>query len=124
MYIRRAHGLAVVAGLVLALPALAQQTGVTKADPAITMEAARKVALARVPGGSIQDEELERENGRLVYSFEVSTRGKEGGQEVLVDADDGRVLSVQQEKEHQDEQAGERDDAEERGTGQESGRDR
>ncbi len=124
MYIRNARGLMVVAGLVSAVPALAQQTGVTKADPAITLEAARKVALDRVPGGKVQDEELEREKGRLVYSFEISTQGKSGAQEVLVDANDGRVMSVRQEKEHQDEQEGEHDDAEERGTGQESGRDR
>ena len=124
MNIRNARGLLVVAGLLSAAPLLSQQTGVTKADPAITLEAARKAALARVPGGKIQDEELERENGRLVYSFEISTQGKDGAQEVLVDSDDGRVLSVQQEKEHQDDREGERDDAEERGTGQESGRDR
>lgn len=124
MYLRSARGLVLVAGLVAAVPALAQQAGVTKADPAITLEAARKVALARVPGGKIQDEELERERGRLVYSFEISAPGRTGAQEVLVNADDGQVMSVQDEKEHQDEQEGEQDDAEGRSTGQESGRDR
>lgn len=113
-----------MAGLLSAAPVLAQQTGATKADPAITMEAARKVALARVPGGKIQEEELEQERGRQVYSFEISSPGKSGDQEVVVDASNGQVLSVQQEKEGQDDQKGERDDREERGSGQESGRDR
>lgn len=124
MYIRNPRGLLVVAGLLSAAPVLAQQTGATKADPAITMEAARKVALARVPGGKIQEEELEQERGRQVYSFEISSPGKSGDQEVVVDASNGQVLSVQQEKEHEDDQNGERDDREERGAGQESGPDR
>ncbi len=120
MYIRNARGLMVVAGLVSAVPALAQQTGVTKADPAITLEAARKVALDRVPGGKVQDEELEREKGRLVYSFEISTQGKSGAQEVLVDANDGGVMSVQEEKKgHHEDQESEHGDAEDRGAGRE-----
>lgn len=114
MYIRNARSLVLVAGLVSAVPALAQQTGVTKVDPPITLEAARKAAQDRVPGGKIQDEELEREDGRLVYSFEISTPGKSGAQEVLVDANDGKIVSVKQEDEHQDEQEGEHDDSGER----------
>lgn len=97
MYIRNAHGLIVVAGLLSAAPTLVQQAGVTQAEPPITLQAARKVALARGPGGKIQDEELEREHGWLVYSFEITAQGRSGTQEVLVDANDGGVMSVQQE---------------------------
>ena len=34
---------------------------------------------------------------RLVYSFEITAQGRSGTQEVLVDANDGGVMSVQQE---------------------------
>lgn len=124
MYIRHARSLMVVAGLVSALPALAQQTGATRTDPPITLEAARKVALARVPGGRIQHEELEKEHGRRVYSFEMSAPGKSGAEEVLVDANDGQVVSVQQENEREDEKHGEHDEATERRSGKESGQER
>ena len=120
MYLRNARGLVVVAALVSAVPALAQQTGATQADPPINLQAARKVALARVPGGKIQHEELEREHGRLVYSFEISAQGKSGTQEVLVDANDGGVMSVQEEKKgHHEDQESEHGDAEDRGAGRE-----
>jgi hypothetical protein len=125
VYIRNARGLLIVAGLVSATPVLAQQTGVTKADPTITVGAARKLALARVPGGKIQEEDLEQEKGRQVYSFEISSPGKSGVQEVLVDANDGQVLSVEPEdKEHQDKHDGKHDEPEERDRGKESGRQR
>jgi DNA-directed RNA polymerase specialized sigma subunit len=75
-----------------------------------------------VPGGKIEDEDLERENGRLVYAFEVSTQGKSDAQEVLVDANDGQVVSVKQESEHQDDQDGAHDEKDEKGGEQESGR--
>lgn len=124
MYVRHARGLMVVAGLVSALPALAQQTGATRADPPITREAARKVALARVPGGKIHHEQLEQEHGQLVYSFEMSAQGKSRAEEVLVDANNGQVMSVQQDNERQDEKDGEHDEGTERSTGKESGQER
>jgi uncharacterized membrane protein YkoI len=102
---------------------LAQQAGATQADPPITLKAARKVALARVPGGKIQEEKLEREHGRLVYSFEIA-QGTSEIQEVEVDANDGAVISGQQEDDKQDEKAGEHENAEERSSGKESGQQR
>jgi hypothetical protein len=115
VHIRKGRGLVLVAGLVSAVPALAQQTGLAK-DPPITMEAARKVALARVPGGKIQHEELEREHGRLRYSFEVSTPGQRKAQEVLVSAEDGSVVSVAPDDDHL-QQEGEHEDKAEHGEG-------
>jgi uncharacterized membrane protein YkoI len=96
----------VVAGLVAVTPALAQQTGASE-TPAVTMEAARKVALARVPGGKLQHEALEREHGRQVYSFEVVAPGKTEAEEVLVDAGNGKVVSVSPEQDGDDDRNGE-----------------
>lgn len=64
------------------------------AQASITAAAARKTALGRVQGGTIKSEELEREDGKLVYSFDIQVAGKSGIEEVLVDANTGAIVSV------------------------------
>jgi hypothetical protein len=59
----------------------------------ITLEAARATALAKVPGGVVQSEELEKEHGKLIYSFDIKVAGKPGIEEVNVSAISGKVLS-------------------------------
>jgi uncharacterized membrane protein YkoI len=65
----------------------------------VSLEAARKTALVRVPG-TIKHEELEKEDGRWIYSFEiVPTGGKKGFiKEVNVDADSGAIVAVETER--------------------------
>jgi hypothetical protein len=46
-----------------------------------------------VPGGKVTKHELERENGKLLYSYDIATKGKTGIDEVQVDALTGTVLS-------------------------------
>jgi uncharacterized membrane protein YkoI len=60
----------------------------------ITMNAAKATALARVPGGKVKSSELEREKGKLIYSFDIEVKGKPGIEEVHVDAITGKVLSM------------------------------
>src|SRR5437868_7788966 len=60
----------------------------------ITMKEARASALQAAPG-KIKEGELERENGKLVYSFDIKT--KEGMKEVQIDAIDGKVVSIENE---------------------------
>ncbi len=59
--------------------------------------AARRVAVARVPGGAVVKAELEREKGLLIYSYDVKVPGAEGITEVAVDAHSGKVVSVEHE---------------------------
>lgn len=66
----------------------------TAVQPKITRAAAARTALARVPNGKVKTGELEREHGRLVYSFDITAAGKSGVEEVVVDAMDGSVVSV------------------------------
>jgi hypothetical protein len=61
----------------------------TQPKPKISMQQARKIALAKEPG-TIQSAELEREKGRLVYSFDIKTAG--AIHEVQVDAMTGKVV--------------------------------
>jgi DNA-binding beta-propeller fold protein YncE len=62
----------------------------------ISMEKARDIALAKVPHGKIASEELEREHGKLIYSFDIKT-SQPGVTEVNVDAMNGHVIDVHHE---------------------------
>lgn len=64
----------------------------------ISLEAARDTALARVPG-KVLKEELEREDGRDIYSFDIQPDGEGSGlKEIHVDANDGTILAVEDEE--------------------------
>ena len=53
---------------------------------------ARATALKEVPNGSVKSEELEREKGKLIYSYDITVPGKTGIEEVNVNAVDGSVV--------------------------------
>ena len=62
------------------------------------MESVAAVAAqARVPKGKIEGVELERENGKLMYSYDIKTAGKSGIDEVHVDAMTGKVVGFEHE---------------------------
>jgi len=58
----------------------------------VSMKNARSIALKRVSGGEIQSAELEREGGKLIYSFDV--KSKSGITEVNVSAISGKVIAL------------------------------
>ncbi len=60
----------------------------------VTKEQATKTALARVPNGTIKEAELEKEKGKLIWSFDIAKPGAKGITEVQVDAITGKVVSV------------------------------
>ncbi len=64
------------------------QAGLQK-EAKISMQQAQKTALAKEPG-TIKSKELEREHGKLMYSFDIKT--KQGIREVNVDAMTGQVI--------------------------------
>jgi uncharacterized membrane protein YkoI len=61
------------------------------------MADARALATKTVPGATIQAGEIERENGKLIYSFDMKTAGKSGIDEVNIDAMTGTVIANQHE---------------------------
>lgn len=77
--------------------ALKQESPGLLAQARISPDSARAIARHRIPGGVIQSSELEREGGKLVYSFDIKVAGKKGIEEVLVDAMTGRIVSVEHE---------------------------
>ena len=60
----------------------------------VTEMAAAATAQKRVPKGKIDGVELERENGKLMYSYDFKVPGKTGIDEVNVDAMTGKVLAM------------------------------
>ncbi len=83
----------------------AQQPGVTikegepglLASAKLSPDSAIRLAQARIPGATIESAEIENEDGRLIYSFDLKTVGRPGIDEVNVDARTGKVLPVQHE---------------------------
>lgn len=63
----------------------------------ITKSAATKTALSQVPGGKVKSSEIERENGKLIYSFDIKVAGKTGIEEINVDAITGDVVAHEHE---------------------------
>ena len=99
--------LAGAAVVVLAAPVLRAQTGDQRykrdipdslaKHAKISEDAAAAVARKRVPKGNIEGVELERENGKLMYSYDIKTAGKSGIDEVNVDAVSGRIIGFSHE---------------------------
>ncbi len=67
------------------------------AQARVVEDSAVALALARVPGGQVEQLVLEREGGRLIYSLDIKVPGKAGIEEVHVDALSGRIVRVEHE---------------------------
>jgi len=87
----------------LLVPALAACVSVAAREPvqdlhkqATVKEAdARATALQRAPDGKVISSELEREHGKLVWSFDIARPGSKDVTEILVDARTGAIVSTQ-----------------------------
>lgn len=91
-----AVGLSLAVGAQTQTPKKSKIPAALKKDAKISIEDARAIALKKVPG-EIQEEELERENGKLVYSFDIRATGQKDITEVQVSAIDGSIVSVEKE---------------------------
>ena len=63
----------------------------------ISEKTARATALKEVPNGKIRASELERENGNLIWSFDIKVPGKTGIEEITVNAVTGAVVTHEHE---------------------------
>jgi uncharacterized membrane protein YkoI len=57
----------------------------------VTRAEAERLALAQVPGGTIKEGELEKEKGKLIWSFDIATPGKSEITEIHLDALTGQL---------------------------------
>ena len=62
------------------------------AQTKITQAAAEKIALAKVPSGTVKSAELEQEHGALVWSFDIATPKSANIHEILVNAKTGKIV--------------------------------
>ncbi len=79
-----------------------EETEVTSAaalTAKISDDSARVLALAQVSGGKITEGGIETEDGKLIYSFDIAVPGKEGVEEVHIDAMTGEFLRHEHESE-------------------------
>jgi uncharacterized membrane protein YkoI len=58
----------------------------------IKADSAEKIALAAVPGGVVVEREIEMEDGKLVYEFDITVAGQAEKKEVKVDAMTGAIV--------------------------------
>ena len=68
-----------------------------RAQAKISQADAEKIALSKVPGGTIKEGEIEKENGKLIWSFDIATAGTKDLTEVAVDAMTGEIIAVEKE---------------------------
>ena len=90
--------------LIIALSAFGISSGVTsdtneaKQSSKITKAKAERIALTKVPGGSIRSAELETARGRRFWSVYIAKPGSKNVKEIRVDATSGQILAVQTER--------------------------
>jgi uncharacterized membrane protein YkoI len=66
-----------------------------QAQAKISKAQAEKTALAKVSHGTIKSGELEKEHGKLVWSFDISSPHSKNITEVQVDAKTGKIVVVE-----------------------------
>jgi hypothetical protein len=63
----------------------------------VTKQQAKRIERAKVKRGTIKSAELEKENGMLIWSFDVAQPGKKDLTEDRVDATTGKITAVEAE---------------------------
>lgn len=68
------------------------------AQAKVSQADAQATALAQVQNGTVKESELEKEHGKLIWSFDIATPDTKDITEVNVDAITGTVVSKEMEK--------------------------
>src|SRR4051812_10467295 len=71
----------------------------TASNAKVTRAEAERIALSKVQNGVVKEAELEKEHGRLIWSFDISTPGSSEITEIHVDANTSEVIAVEKEDE-------------------------
>ncbi len=87
--------LAMVFGFVAASFAAQSSEAELMKHSKITKAEAGQIALAKVPRGIVKNAEIEKEKGRIVWSFDIARPGTNDITEILVDAKTGKIISTQ-----------------------------
>jgi Peptidase propeptide and YPEB domain len=87
--------MAVAGFMVSSLLAAGETEAQLQAQAKITKAEAQTTALAKVPNGTVKAAELEKEHGKLIWSFDIAMPHSKNITEVQVDAKTGKIASVQ-----------------------------
>ncbi len=92
----RVVGCGAVVLLLATTTAVASQSGgKLHAQARITEADARATALQKVPDGIVASSELEKEHGKLIWSFDIERPDTKDITEIQVDARTGAIVSTQ-----------------------------
>jgi uncharacterized membrane protein YkoI len=72
------------------------------AEAKVSQADAQATALASVPNGTVKESEIEKEHGKLIWSFDLATPDTKNITEVNVDAINGNIVSTETEKPEDD----------------------
>lgn len=87
--------LVLVTGVSFSVAFAAKPQPELKMQAKISQEDAAKTALAKVPDGKVQAAELEKEHGKLIWSFDISMPKSKNITDIQVDAMTGKIVSTQ-----------------------------
>ena len=90
-------GTAILAGSLVSCATEEKKEARLQAEAKVSRAEAEKIALAKVPGGTIKEGELEKEKGKAIWSFDIATPGTADITEVHVDAQTGQIVAVEKE---------------------------
>jgi uncharacterized membrane protein YkoI len=79
------------------------------AEAKVSKEDAENTALAKVPNGTMKEWELEKEKGKLIWSFGFTTPDTKNITEVNVNAIDGSIVNVETETPEDEAKEGDKD---------------
>ena len=71
-----------------------QEQAKLQAEARVSRADAEQTALTKAPNGTIKEGELEKEHGKLIWSFDIATPDSKDITEVNVDAVTGEVIST------------------------------
>ena len=86
---------AVVAFMSATINGAEESQAALKKEAKVTEARARSTALAKVVNGTVKSSELEKEHGKLIWSFDIATPKTQNITEVQVDAKTGEIVSTQ-----------------------------
>jgi hypothetical protein len=87
----------------------AQEQAALAAQAKVSQDAAAKTALAQVPGGTVREAELEKEDGKLIWSFDVVTPDSKDTTEVNIDAVTGSLVNIEKDGDKDNDKDGDKD---------------
>ncbi len=61
----------------------------------LTETDARAIVMAKLPDAKIKEGELEKENGKMIWSFDLAKGNSEGVVEINVDAATGEIVAME-----------------------------